>query len=223
MTVAHRACAQGHDSAEDDYCSVCGDRMPAPGGAAGGSTVSPGSGACPDCGELRVDPSAHFCEVCRYDFAKQKPGPIPRGTPKPGATPSARAVHPPAAPAPAGTRWEILVQTDASLDDEPDPDTPFAPRADDVVSVEEAELLIGRTDPARDIHPEIALHDPGASRRHAKIVLLADGGLALQDLASTNGTRLNKAPVPRGGRLPLANGDEILVGRWTRLTVRREP
>jgi hypothetical protein len=132
-------------------------------------------------------------------------------------------VDPKAAPAAVGTGWEIVVQTDAGLDGEPDPDTPFEARPDEVVAVAGAEVLVGRNDVARDIHPEIALQDPGASRRHAKIVALADGGLALQDLASTNGTRLNGQTVPRGGRSPLTDGDEILVGRWTRLKVRCRP
>jgi hypothetical protein len=189
------------------------------------------AGACPDCGEPRVDPSAHFCEVCRYDFVARQPGPPPKAG-SGGASlhapsaPAARAVStaaPVITPATAGRRWEIVVQTDAALDGEPDPDSPFEARPDEVVAVAGTEVLIGRNDLARDIHPEIALHDPGASRRHAKIVVLADGGLALQDLASTNGTRLNGQPVSRGGRSPLTDGDEILVGRWTRLKVRCSP
>lgn len=227
MSGAHRSCASGHDSTDDDYCSVCGARMPAPPGgrAAVGAVAVPSvplppsasAGSCPDCGEPRVESTARFCEVCRYDFAAQKPGPAPRVPAKNAASsavPSVPSLQ-------AGTHWDVVIQTDASLDTEPDAETPFEARADVVVRVDGPDLLIGRTDPARDIHPEIALHDPGASRRHAKIVTLADGSLALQDLASTNGTKLNGATVPRGGRSPLAHGDAIVIGRWTKLTLRR--
>jgi ABC-2 type transport system ATP-binding protein len=52
--------------------------------------------------------------------------------------------------------------------------------------------------------------DPELSRRHARIVRLAEGGLVIEDLGSTNGTFLNgwKIPVPQF----LAPGDRIEVG-----------
>jgi pSer/pThr/pTyr-binding forkhead associated (FHA) protein len=117
--------------------------------------------------------------------------------------------------------WDVVVSIDPSLDTEPDPETPCpADAADVIVPVERDELLVGRRDDRRDIKPEIPLADPGASRRHAKIVRNADGTLALLDLASTNGTRLNGEDMPAGGRKSLREGDTIVLGRWTRLTVR---
>jgi pSer/pThr/pTyr-binding forkhead associated (FHA) protein len=92
-----------------------------------------------------------------------------------------------------------------------------------VVPLVGKEVLVGRRDEQRDIHPEIALDDPGASRRHAKFVFLADGGIALQDLASTNGTKLNGAEVAAGSRTSLKSGDSVTLGRWTRITLRGRP
>jgi pSer/pThr/pTyr-binding forkhead associated (FHA) protein len=117
--------------------------------------------------------------------------------------------------------WQIVVTVDPSLDTEPDPDAPCPVDAQPfTLAVDRAEMLIGRLDETRDIRPEVSLRDPGASRRHAKFVVDVDGGLALQDLASTNGTYLNGREVPPGTRHRLKEGDYVTLGRWTKLTVR---
>ena len=203
--------------------------------------------ACPSCGEPHEDPGARFCEVCRYDFVERRLGPPPvargaRPTPAPAPTPvpapapvpvPVPAASPPAAPAaatpalkanplaPPAAGWEVVISVDASLDTEPDPDNPCpVDRGDIVLTVDKADMLIGRHDDTRAIHPEISLHDPGASRRHAKLVLDPDGVVALQDLASTNGTQVNGSEVPPGTKRRLREGDQITLGRWTRITVR---
>jgi pSer/pThr/pTyr-binding forkhead associated (FHA) protein len=89
------------------------------------------------------------------------------------------------------------------------------------VVIDRAELLVGRHDDRRDIHPEISLHDPGASRRHAKFVVLTDGQVALQDLAATNGTNLNGVEVASGARHTLKDGDVVTLGRWTRIRLEK--
>ena len=65
------------------------------------------------------------------------------------------------------------------------------------------ELLIGR-------HPacDVVVSHPTVSRRHARL-LFRDGGWILQDLESTNGTRLNGQRV---GRCRLQPGDELALG-----------
>ncbi len=223
-------CPAGHDSTELDYCSVCGAAMASAargGSSAGGAASSAaGSGACPACGEPRADRDARFCEVCRYDFVADRPGPAPRAS---GGAPSAAAAPPvppppPRAPAPAppavGVEYLLVVQVDPTLDVDPDAGQPCPKGAPDVVvPFDRAELLIGRKDDLRDVHPEIPLADPGTSRRHAKVVRSADGSLALVDLASTNGSKLNGVEVAAGSRSPLHAGDEITVGRWTRIRV----
>jgi hypothetical protein len=66
------------------------------------------------------------------------------------------------------------------------------------------ELLIGR-------HPncDVVVADDTVSRRHARLTF-RDGSWILQDLDSTNGTRLNGQYV---GRCRLRPGDELTIGR----------
>ncbi len=45
---------------------------------------------------------------------------------------------------------------------------------------------------------DLALSDPGASRRHARLAVGADGGATVEDLGSKNGIRLNGARLPPG-------------------------
>jgi two-component system, cell cycle response regulator len=69
----------------------------------------------------------------------------------------------------------------------------------------ERPLLIGRADD-RDVRIE----DPSVSRRHARIAPAADGGHAVEDLGSTNGTQVNNEPV--GEPRTLRDGDYVRVG-----------
>lgn len=232
-------CREGHRSDEADYCSVCGAPILSGSGSAvppipvpRSSHVKTGVGSpafattCPLCGEPRHDPDDRFCEVCRYDFINQRVGPPPVAAPASplpiAVIPAAVGPLPPVAtPSPAPTRWEIMIAVDPTLDTEPDSANPCPPnQAEITLSVDKPEMLVGRHDETRAIHPEVSLHDPGASRRHAKFVVDPDGTVALQDLASTNGTQVNGKDVPPGTRRPLCAGDQVTLGRWTRITLR---
>jgi pSer/pThr/pTyr-binding forkhead associated (FHA) protein len=126
---------------------------------------------------------------------------------------------PPAVVTASSADFVVVVEVDPTLDVDPDPLTP-CPRGPAVlVPFDRGELLIGRKDEVRDVHPEIPLTDPGTSRRHAKLVRAQDGTLLFVDLASTNGSKLNGLEVKPGSRSPLHVGDEITVGRWTRIKV----
>jgi pSer/pThr/pTyr-binding forkhead associated (FHA) protein len=77
-------------------------------------------------------------------------------------------------------------------------------------------LEIGRSDPRREIEPDLDLSQDGGSgagvsRLHAAIVQTAQG-LAIMDLDSVNGTWVNNYRIPP--RLPFAidNGDELKLG-----------
>jgi pSer/pThr/pTyr-binding forkhead associated (FHA) protein len=71
------------------------------------------------------------------------------------------------------------------------------------------ETLIGRS-PGTDV----TVHDENASREHAIVAHdPTDGVYTIEDLQSTNGTRVNGKPVRTA---TLADGDEIQVGH-TRL------
>ena len=54
-------------------------------------------------------------------------------------------------------------------------------------------LVVGRTWPA-----DVVVDDPSVSRTHARFFVAPDGGIVFEDMGSTNGTRLNGMPVPRG-------------------------
>jgi len=65
-------------------------------------------------------------------------------------------------------------------------------------------VIIGRL-PESDV----SVSDPGVSRRHAE-VRREDGSYILVDLGSTNGTKVNEAPI---GERVLEEGDRITIGR----------
>ena len=121
---------------------------------------------------------------------------------------------------PTGPMWEVHVSVDPSLDTDPDPDLPVpTDEPDYFFPLTDGETLIGRRDDQQGVHPQIPLRDPGVSRRHAMLRRDADG-ISVMDLDSTNGTMVNNTELPPDSRRLLKNGDEITVGRWTRITLR---
>jgi hypothetical protein len=90
----------------------------------------------------------------------------------------------------------------------------------------EGEVLIGRHSSSRGIAPQIDLSGPqedmGISHRHVWLERQAEGGYALVDAGSTNGTTINDSPVKVAphARVPLADGDRIHIGHWTTITLR---
>jgi len=242
-------CPNGHPSEESDYCSVCG--APMTGAAAAPPPVpapvapAPSADRCPSCGTPRADAGARFCEVCRYDYQTQEPGPPPvvvESAPPPAApapSPAPPTVPPaPLAPieptpspspsqpvvlAPAGrAEWEVTIVLDPTLDTEPDPAVKPPPDIGDrIFPIDLPEMLVGRRDDAHNIRPEIPVIDPGVSRRHAHLLRLPEGRIAIVDLASANGTAVNGAGLVAGQRRELVDGDVVTIGRWTRITVHR--
>jgi|HubBroStandDraft_2_1064218.scaffolds.fasta_scaffold478728_2 hypothetical protein len=218
-------CPAGHASDESDYCSVCGAAIAA--GAApltptpprGTMASGPRAQACPVCGEARVQ-GARFCEVCRYDFVSGAAGPPPHSVP---AAPAPPAPVAPVASASGSARWQLVLTIDPTLDTEPDPAAPPPVEPERVFLVDRPELLVGRRDDRQNIRPAVPLHDPGASRRHARFLLGADGVVSLHDLASTNGMQLNGKDVVSGSVVPLKAGDEVTLGRWTRIELQVRP
>ena len=223
-------CPAGHASDERDYCSVCGAAIaasparltPTPAHAGAAPRCGP---ACPVCGEGRIA-DARFCEVCRFDFVAGVAGPPPAPGPAPAVAAPTSALAAPAAPsavAVAAPRWQLVLTIDPSLDTEPDPAQPPPVEPERVFPVEVAEMLVGRRDDSQNIRPAVPLHDPGASRRHARFLLGEGGGVSLHDLASTNGTKRNGRDVVSGSIVALAHGDEVTLGRWTRIRLERRP
>lgn len=199
------------------------------------------TGCCADCGTARVG-GARFCEVCRYDFQSapaSRPGPAPQSdaaaTPAPvgqalAAPPAVAAplagplAGPPADAAPLAARapkLSVVVICDPSLDKNPDPGNPCPVNAPErVFPLDLAENLVGRRSESKDSHPEIPVNDPGISRRHLKFLRRADGAFDAVDLGSANGSTFNGKTLEPGVQTPVAPGDEIVIGAWTRLAFR---
>ncbi|MEA2973539.1 MAG: hypothetical protein QOG82_1997 [Actinomycetota bacterium] len=226
------------------------DATPVPPSA--GSAPSTGAPAaaptdtCYFCGAPRAANDV-FCEVCGLDFVsgqmpfKPDPTPVPPPPPPPpgGGSAPAPAPAPAGAPAAAGTTvmpvapsgWTAVVGADRAFFDGnvtagvvtfPDPLTPRdIPLAGDEVSV-------GRRSESKGYFPDIDLSspvdDPAVSRRHAVLQRQADGSWAVIDLGSTNGTWLNAEddPLAHGVVRALHDGDRILLGAFTCITIRHD-
>jgi pSer/pThr/pTyr-binding forkhead associated (FHA) protein len=88
-----------------------------------------------------------------------------------------------------------------------------------------AQMVIGRRSRSRGVNPDIDLagppEDPGVSHLHALLVA-AEDGWAVVDLASANGTYLNdpsSSPMDPNLPVPVKDGDRIYLGAWTVLTI----
>ena len=226
-TAERPVCPKGHVSTESDYCSECGaklqgnDQVRLQPDHVSGNT---GGQICPDCGTPREQTDIPFCEVCGYNFvsgAHGEVGILP-APPLPETRQPAEVREEPQAQAPtdaAPQRWRVVVSMDGELGG---PESPKAPT--DIVpftiELEQPVNLIGRTDEARGIFPEIALPaDEAVSRRHALLQTDEEKGLLLRDIGAANGTRLNGEELKPMVDYVLKDGDDVQLGHWSRLRV----
>lgn len=211
-------CANGHSSTDDEFCDVCGLAFDQPATAvpAAADASEEPERLCPACQAPLDD---RFCEACGADSLA-----VVAEEPPAAAVPSS---------GPAVRTWSVVVSADrkyyesVKADGGPDADTimfpPYCPDRHFPLSGEQ--VSIGRRSATRGIMPDIDLtgppEDPGVSRLHALLVAEADGGWAIVDINSANGTTLNyrrdmlKPNTPR----TLADGDRIHVGAWTTITL----
>ena len=214
MTVV---CPLGHPSATTDFCDRCGTPI-GPLASVGQATevlpvveeadTSPAARRepCPVCRTPRSG-ADRFCEACGHDFT----------------APPATAEGWEAVVTANRTQFERLAVAGLAFPDG------YGERH---FALDGAQLRIGRSrrrpgDPAPGPDaPDIDLagspEDPGISRLHAVLLRRDDGGYAIRDLGSTNGTTVNDDPRPIGAdaTVPLAAGDQIRLGAFTTITIR---
>lgn len=133
---------------------------------------------------------------------RRKPSPVPSVTEQGRLTPTVHL---------AGS-WRLLLQ--------------IGSQNQTTVGVEVRDkIVLGRGDPVANFHPDLDLtpyggQEGGVSRRHAAVVRDDDSqALYLEDLGSTNGTRINGFLLEPHRRYRLCDGDEIELGR-VRVTLR---
>ncbi|MCW2527858.1 MAG: phosphopeptide-binding protein [Pseudonocardiales bacterium] len=239
-------CPQGHQSATDDFCDVCGAPIdqgnqpavpvppPAPIPTASAPAAVPSltnpstTKVCPNC--QTVNPvDALFCEDCGYDFSTgQLPPPPALMDPSSGLI-TAPVAAPASAPNLAGVDWvaEVWVDPDwfAAQGAEGSCPTGGLPT---VVPLLGTSALIGRRSKSRNVAPEIDCTADGAiSHSHAELVL-ANGRWSVKDLGSTNGTYVGRPdgtyptdPLPARQLRELADDERVYLGAWTRIVVRQ--
>ena len=147
---------------------------------------------CPNCGADRESDAAAFCQDCGYNYTT-------------GTRPAS---------------WEVTVIVDPTLKTEESPEPPLNTEAR-TIRLHADSSLIGRKSDKRAIFPEVPLDaDDAVSHRHAMLTKTREGGLALRDLGSSNGTKLNGVELQPLTDMPLKNGDDITLGHWTRISIR---
>lgn len=197
-------CPQGHESTTSDYCDTCGTPIEAP----RDPTVTlpaveePAAAPLPPCPACGEPIRGRFCESCGYD-------------PEAGE------------PVAASTVTLELTADRAHWDRMVGSGEPAFPTALPALRFELTgdRVTLGRARPGSPEPIDLALTgvaaDPAVSHHHC--VFERQGAQwVVRDAGSANGTWINDAtrPLPPDRTHALADGDRILIGAWTRLTVR---
>jgi hypothetical protein len=151
----------------------------------------------------------NFCEECGH----------PLGVPAPVGSSSGPVVASSARP------WFAVVSTDRKLFDA----LGAAARGFVLPTVAERRVALtadririgrsGRGGRAPDVDLCGPPPDPGVSREHAELLRRADGGWAVRDAGSANGTYLGSRRLAAGERAPVTAGEPVRLGVWSRITL----
>ncbi|MFA0758056.1 MAG: hypothetical protein KEFWMYNX_000026 [Candidatus Fervidibacter sp.] len=142
---------------------------------------------CPSC-HHENPADARFCENCGAA--------LPTAPPTPEVTPQPEA----AAPTPAAPIAALALEGGLELP----------------LDFSKGEVLIGRADPVSRVFPDVDLtphggYDAGVSRRHCRLTFQG-GQFFVEDLGSTNGTKLNGQAIPPNQPRPIKDGDILELG-----------
>jgi FHA domain-containing protein len=232
------ACPAGHDSESSDFCSKCGTPLGIRAGAQLTATADPPGEPCQRCGTAS---SGHFCETCGFDFVNGTNGVKP-----PASGPVTAAAYSPGSRAAAGDAepsngsaseraslgaWAAVVSADwlyyESVITTGGHDAAALPFPGYCTErrfwLTGPQMRIGRRSVSRGVEPEIDLTgpptDPGVSRLHAVLIAGQEGGWAVLDPGSENGTLVNDKAIATGVPVALADGDRIHLGLWTMIVI----
>ncbi|MBT8226990.1 MAG: FHA domain-containing protein [Dactylosporangium sp.] len=207
-------CPAGHETAANDYCDTCG--RPVTRRPTGHVPPAAGGGPPPEaqpCAACDAPLTGRFCERCGRDSLAPAP---PR-----------QADAPPGAPG----RWWLTAVADREYFDAVQalngPDAALVTFPVDGqerrFALDGERVAIGRRLPAPGVDLAGPGEDFGVSHQHARLLSRPGGSWAIEDLRSTNGTRVNShtTVLPPGTRVPLSVGDHVYLGAWTRLTLHR--
>lgn len=159
---------------------------------------NPTQSICSACGYPNT-PGEQFCQNCGVQLAPVAS--IPPPPPQPIA--ADQPARPEVAPLPASVGKLLVVASQVEIP----------------LPVGKAEILVGRSDPVRDIYPDVDLalyggEQAGVSRLHLRMVYRPEG-VQIEDLNSTNFTYLNGQRLQPGQWYPLQPGDILRLGRLT--------
>ncbi|MGW9205508.1 FHA domain-containing protein [Embleya sp. NPDC055664] len=228
-------CPVGHQSTAADYCDECGRTMTVAedpqqlGGGGDRRAEQPPAGTliCRICA-TEYTPDDQFCEGCGHE----NPSTAIVYEPIVNVTPTEPDDGPgePSSP-PTRTLWTVRVVPDHDYFlrvlewDGPDAHNMHFPHEQEPWTLEltgESMRIGRRVAGTTSAPPEIAINDPGVSRRHAMFLRCGDGTWEVMDLGAANGTTINSG-YDRVRRDPvhLKDGDRVHVGAWTTLEIRR--
>ncbi len=194
---------------------------------------------CPDCSAPHSLTRGNVCGICGYNFKTGGHGEIPYLLPSTTIDPKEKDNlsahlyqdeaeeestmdlnnHSPLSPL-FGT-WELVAIIDPALCHTESPQPPIN-QPPLVFRLSKEINLIGRHSQKKGVEPEISLDfDDAISHRHAQIICQSDGTLILRDIGSSNGTLLNGVILQAMNSLPLKDGDQIVLGHWTKIIIRQ--
>ncbi len=205
-------------------------------------TLPPGAAPSSETGDYLLSPPSAPGHAAYVERSAMPPAPVsaavpPVTGPVAPAVPATTAAAQPTSPTTAALGvWTAVVRADreyyTAMMARSDGETAglyfpqYSPETR--VPMTENQITIGRRRNSGGEPPMIDLsrppEDPGVSHRHAVLVRRADGGWAVIDQDSTNGTTVNGGDetIMPFHPIELNDGDRVHVGAWTTITLRRE-